>query len=368
MNEQWLPALNAVGNVGISMDEYRPRVNLRRAVLLIVLAIALLALAGWIIARENFYQVFEAIRSANPFYVAAAIAVYFLSIAIWAGRWQTALSFVHSRISLGTRYLILWATVFLNNITPGVRVGGDPFGRIYMLHKLENTTYSAGMASLVGEFALTPLLVISFMMAGFLLQFGRDSLQLSLIIIEAWVLAALVTLFLPRLFFGRRIALRGVSSITNRVVGWFGKRQNVQEIVRGIEAFYSSTYAIMDRWQKVLLVGAWTLLISAFDILRLYLIFLALGYHPTLSTLLIACSLPIIIGLIPFLPGGLVLVEGSLLSILAFWGVPLSVAIAATLIERGITFVLSTIVGAAAFSYLGVKIAAKSKVRNQLGV
>lgn len=356
---------DGVNSAGVKMEEYQPKINLRKVVSLIVLAIALMAVAGWLISRENFYQVFATIKTANASLVLLAIAIYFASLAIWAGRWQTALSFVDSRISFGTRYMILWATVFLNNITPGVRVGGDPFGRIYMVHKLENTSYSSAMASLVGEFAVTPLVVISFLMAGLLLEFGRGSLQLSLIIIEGWALAALVAVFFPRLFFKNRIALKRISSITDRVLGWFGKRKNVQEMVKGIEAFYSSTYAIMDKWQKVLAVGAWTILIGGFDILRLYVIFLALGYHPTLPMLLIASSLPIIVGLIPLLPGGLVLVEGTLVSILVFLGVPLSVAMAVTVIERGIMFVLSTIVGAGVFSYLGVKIATKSGVRRR---
>jgi uncharacterized protein (TIRG00374 family) len=89
-----------------------------------------------------------------------------------------------------------------------------------------------------------------------------------------------------------------------------------------------------------------------------------LGYHPELSMLLVASSLPIIAGLIPLLPGGLVLVEGSLMSIFALFGVPLNLAMAATVIERGITFVLSTIVGAGVFSYLGVKMAAKPEIQN----
>jgi glycosyltransferase 2 family protein len=347
------------------MDEYKPKINLRRMVFVVILAIVIMAVAGWLLARENFYEMFEAIRSANYLLIASAIATYFISVAIWAGRWQTALSFINCRISFGTRYLILCATVFLNNITPGARVGGDPFGRLYMLHKLENTSYSSGMASLIGDFALTPLLVVSFLMVGLFLQFWKGSLQLSLLFIAAWLLVSLGTVFMPRLFFKKRIALKGISNITSRVLGWFGRRKDVQATVEGIEAFYSSTYTIMDKWGKVLLIGGWTLLTGAFDILRFYAIFLALGYHPPLSTLLVASSAQIIVGLVPLLPGGLVLVEGSLISIFVLFGVPPNVAMAATLIERGIVFVLSSIVGAAVFSYLGVKMAAKPEVQNQ---
>ena len=348
------------------MDEYKPKINLRKMALVMVLAIILMAVAGWLLARENFYQTFEAIRSARLPLIAAAIAAYFISVAAWAGRWQTALSFINCRISFLSRYLILWGTIFLNNITPGARVGGDPFGRIYMLRKLENTSYSSGMASLIGEFALTPLVVVSLLMASLFLQFGKGSLQLSLLLMAAWVLASLGTVFVPRLFFKKRIALKGVSNITNRVLGWFGKRNDVQETLEGIEALYSSTYSIIDQWQKVLLIGSWTLVTSGLDIFRFYAIFLALGYHDfTFAALLGASSLPIIVGVIPLLPGGLVLVEGSLISILVLFGVPPEVAIAATVIDRAITFAMSTIVGAVVFSYLGVKMAAKSGVQNQ---
>jgi uncharacterized protein (TIRG00374 family) len=346
------------------MDEYKPKINLRRMALVAILTIIIMAVAVWLLSREDFYQMLEAIRGADYLLIASAIAAYFISVAIWAGRWQTALSFIDCRVSFITRFLILWATIFLNNITPGARVGGDPFGRIYMLRKLENIGYSSGMASLIGEFALTPLVVVSFLMAGLFLQFGKGSLQLSLVLIAAWVLASLGTVFFPRLL-KRRIALKGISSIASRILSRIGRLKDVQATVEGIEAFYSSTYTIMDRWQKVLLIGGWTLLTSGLDIFRFYAVFLALGYHPTFSTLLVASSIQIIVGVIPLLPGGLVIVEGSLISLFVLFGVPADVAIATTVIERAITFALSTIVGAGVFSYLGVKMAAKSAVQNQ---
>jgi uncharacterized membrane protein YbhN (UPF0104 family) len=57
-------------------------------------------------------------------------------------------------------------------------------------------------------------------------------------------------------------------------------------------------------------------------------------------------------------------VEGSMVSALTVLGVPLDLALAATVIERGISFVLSTMVGGAVFSYLGVRMAAKPEVQN----
>ncbi len=345
-------------------NEYKPKINLRKSVIVILLAIVLMTVAGWLLAHEDFYQMFVAIRSANRSLIAAAIAIYFLSVGIWAIRWQTALSFIKHRTSFGTRYLILCAAIFLNNITPVARVGGDPFGRVYMLHKLENISFSSGMASAVGEHALTPLAVVSFLMAGLVLQFGKESLQLRLIFMAVWVLAALGAVFIPRLLLRKRIAVKGLSSIISRVLGWVGKRENAQEIITGIETFYSSSYTTIDKWKKVLLTGSLTFLIWALDVFRLYAIFLALGYHSPISMLLIVSSLPTIVGLIPFLPGGLVLIEGSLISVIALFGVPLDVAMAVTVIERGISFVLSTIVGAVIFSYLGVKIAAKPAVQH----
>jgi uncharacterized protein (TIRG00374 family) len=346
------------------VDEYKPKINLRKSILLAALAIILMALAGWLLARENFYQMLEAVKSANPLLIASAVAIYFLSVVVWAARWQTALSAINCKTGFGTRYLILCATIFLNNITPFARVGGDPFGRVYMLNKLQNTSYSAGMASSLGEHLLAPVVMVSFLMAGLFLRFGKGSLLLSVIIIAAWVLISLGIIFGPRFFFKKKIAVRGISKFVSRVLSWFGKQKNTQEIMEELENFYSHTYATIDKGKTVLWIGLWSLLTGLLDIFRLYTIFLALGYYPEFSMLLIAYTLQPIVGLIPFLPGGLILIEGSLISLFTLFDVPLNLAMAATAIERGISFVLSTIVGAGIFSYLGVRIAIKPEVQN----
>jgi uncharacterized protein (TIRG00374 family) len=220
------------------------------------------------------------------------------------------------------------------------------------------------MASSLGEHLLAPVVMVSFLMAGLFLRFGKGSLLLSVIIIAAWVLISLGIIFGPRFFFKKKIAVRGISKFVSRVLSWFGKQKNTQEIMEELENFYSHTYATIDKGKTVLWIGLWSLLTGLLDIFRLYTIFLALGYYPEFSMLLIAYTLQPIVGLIPFLPGGLILIEGSLISLFTLFDVPLNLAMAATAIERGISFVLSTIVGAGIFSYLGVRIAIKPEVQN----
>ena len=87
----------------------------------------------------------------------------------------------------------------------------------------------------------------------------------------------------------------------------------------------------------------------------MFLIFCALGYSPKLQMLLLAVTLPAIVGLVPFLPGGLGTVDATITSVFLFFGVPLEIAISATLIERAISLVFGTAVGTCALSYLGIR-------------
>ena len=82
-----LPRFGTDCKFGVSMNnEYKPKVNLRKSIVLVALAIVVMAVAGWLLAQEDFYQMFAAIGSANRLLIASAIAIYFLSVAVWATR------------------------------------------------------------------------------------------------------------------------------------------------------------------------------------------------------------------------------------------------------------------------------------------
>lgn len=346
------------------MYEERPKLDLRKSIFRISVVVALVALAGCLLARENFFRMFEVLRGAEHSLLCTAIAIYFISVGVWAIRWQVALfstGGVDHRVNFGTLYLILCSAIFLNNITPVARVGGDPFGRVYLLRRLENVKYSSGMAASLSEHAFAPLFVASFLIGGLFLRFGRGSLEAAALSVGAWVFLLLGATTLTRSLLGRRVGAKRLGRLIIWILGRF-RKQDGRKATDEIETFYSAAYLVIGKWKSGLFIAGSTFIIWALDVLRFYIIFLALGYRAGLASLLLASSLPVIIGLIPLLPGGLVFTECSLISLFTLFSVPLGVGMAATLIERGISYVLSTAVGGGAFLYLGARAAIKPEI------
>jgi uncharacterized protein (TIRG00374 family) len=328
-----------------------------KSIIVIAAVLAVMALAVWLLMHEDFKDLLKVLREARRLLIAGAIATYFLSVVVWALRWRVALASLDCHASIAGLTLIVLSGIFLNNVTPMARLGGDPLGRVYLLQKRAHTRYSSSLAASIGEHAFDPFFTVVLLAGGLFLQSSGYSPWLRLMILVLGGAAAAGVAFGPRLFFKQRVWLEPVGRLVSRVTRWLWRRADRARIVQGVETFYAGIYTTIDTWKRGLLIAGLTSLIWAMDVLRFYLIFLGLGYHPTLGLLLLASSLPVVMGLIPFLPGGLVIVEGSLVALFVSHGVPLEIAMAVTIVERGISYVLSSIVGGAAFSYLGISTA-----------
>jgi uncharacterized protein (TIRG00374 family) len=86
-----------------------------------------------------------------------------------------------------------------------------------------------------------------------------------------------------------------------------------------------------------------------FEIMEMYVIFLSLGSgaHIPISVLIITYSISIISGWIPlFLPGGIGVVDSTMATLFILSGVPLEVALLATLLYRLASYWFNTVLGA----------------------
>jgi len=94
-------------------------------------------------------------------------------------------------------------------------------------------------------------------------------------------------------------------------------------------------------------------LIWVVEILRVYLIFIA--FNAYISPILIGAVfiLATLIGMIPLLPGGLGAVDGTMILFYTSGGISPSISAAATVIERLISFWMTTIIGFTILPYYG---------------
>lgn len=138
-------------------------------------------------------------------------------------------------------------------------------------------------------------------------------------------------------------AVRTVASVQLRVARWRGRPaprrpgSSVQRLLRALRAI-----GRRGGW-RLPLFGA--VLAVALDMLTLYFCFAAARYPVGFGVLLAGYGLPVLIGKVAVIPGGVGLVEASMLGIFAALGVPAPTAVTVMLAYRVISFWIPNLAG-----------------------
>ena len=149
----------------------------------------------------------------------------------------------------------------------------------------------------------------------------------------------------------------------NRVEGWiisivrrFYKKNTVElenSIHDSIVGFQHTMIVLMSNKKGLVYTLTLSFAIWIFEILRVYLVFLAFGANISLIVVGEVFIVSCLVGMIPLLPGGLGAVDGLMILLYSAAGIPASVSAAATLIERLISFWMATLIGMAILPYYG---------------
>lgn len=336
------------------MSERKVKINLRKVLPPIFVVVMVGILTLYLLAREQLLEMLNALQSASYSFIGLAIGVYVFSIALWATRWRIALSAIGHETRLRGLFATVWGSVFVNNLTPFTYSGGDPFARTYLLKKIARVPYSSGFAAAAGEFLLDLPIFLSFLAFGLLFSFGRVSTLPALFLLSSWIIVLLVVMpLLPRFLRGKAASGK-ITGIIWRITKMFRLNATKVKVSRGVSRFYKGAYSVVEKKRCVLSMTTIAALLWTFIIIRLFLIFQALGYSPPLQMLLLAATIPPFVGLVPLLPGGLGTVDTAFFLVYTGFGVPPGLAFSAILIDRAITYVFGTLVGGGALSYLGI--------------
>lgn len=275
----------------------------------------------------------EAAARADPAFIALAIAVYAVSVAIVAVRWRVVLSGVtRGRPPLRPLVLATLASGFVNNVTPAGRLSGEAC-RIVALVRLGLASKSRAAAviayervseapAILGIAAATLLVVGRFPRAR---AFQASSLLLPLLAL-AVAAACVVTVLtmVPQLAHPvRRLRVR-----------W----RTLASIAIAPSALATSA---------ILSAVIWSL-----DVVRVRLVAAAFHAPIGLTETATLTAITIVAGLVPTI-GGLGAIEGGLIAGMIGLGVAPADAVAITVVERGISYGLATVLGAGSLSLLG---------------
>jgi uncharacterized protein (TIRG00374 family) len=301
-------------------------------------------------------QIIEALKLANFWFILAAILVQILTYYLFALRW----SFINkiAKISIKVTDLLPMVLVGMgiNNITPSGRGGGEPV-KAYILSKYTNNSYESSFATVVADRALDtiPFLILAiitiFLM---ILQFNLDFLIITILIATVFIVT-IAFILLIYMSVNQKI-VKKIIPFMLRIIRIFYKKdpEKLEKRIKGAVYGFQSTMKLMLKDKDVLYKALpLSFIIWGSEILRVYLIFLAFGAQvsPVLITevFIISC----LIGMIPLLPGGLGAVDGMMILLFTSTGISSSISAATTVIERLISFWMTTITGLVLLPYYG---------------
>src|SRR3984885_9771981 len=292
------------------------------------------------------------LRHARPAFLAAAIVAQALSLGCYAQLYRRVLAALGARIRFRLAADVILATFFVSHLTPF----GSATGTVVNASALETEGIAAAttgeaiaLTSLTSTVALIVLLG-----TGFAATAGRH-------VSHQYLVIAGIALFLVLAALAAVLAVGAHPAAAGRAGRWAA---SVARHVRpGIDpekvAETSSQLAAQARSALAgrAFVASFGLAPGDlfFDLLSLDLVFVALRYQPGLGPLAVAYAVANIASAIPVTPGGLGVIEVTLVAITVGFGAPRATAVLAVLGYRIVNFWLPLIPGAIAYIRLRLR-------------
>ena len=325
----------------------RMRVHLSRAArymfLLIVLGLAVHLVLPQLASLQHSYQVIRGMRIWVVLLAAGAQVASYLGSGYLLG----ALARLSGgSVSMWTGTLMTLAGTSFGMIAGGI-VGSSAALYRWMRREGVRSEVSALAGTLPGMLDNLILVVIS--LAGSVHLLAAHDLSRRQIILFAAILTILAGISGLLLWgFRRRAELLRLAGAADR--RWRGK-QPADRIRGWLEGLFEAADMLMaGRWRGPALGATLNVL---FDMLTLYLLFAAAGGAVTPGVVLVGYGLPLLLGKMAFIiPGGVGVIESSMVGLYAGLGVPAPVAVVVVLAYRVLSFWLPLVLGFPLIVYL----------------
>ena len=315
-------------------------------------------------------KVIEALKKANPYYILLAIVIQIFTYYLLAFRWNVINKIANINVNTKSILPMILVGLSINNITPSARSGGEPV-RAFILSKYAKKPYEETFATAITDRALDmfPFIILSiiaviyFIIYFDLSKIDHGSLFLAIVIVSV-VGVTLLSVLLIYMSVNEKFGKKATTWIVKLIRRFYKKDpESLEEKVMIAISGFQKTMRRMFHDKKILYHALpLSFLIWATEIFRVYIVFSAFGIEVNPILIGVVFILASLIGMIPLLPGGLGAVDGVMIGFYSLAGIATSISAAATLIERLISFGMTTTLGIIFLPYYGESVLDKIKI------
>ena len=323
----------------------------KKAFTLLLIGFFVFAFLFHFVGVSNILQVF---KTANMSLILLAIIFQFLMVISWNLKWELLFRYLKINMSFSKLFPVLLVGNFGNAVTPGSRIGGEPF-RFYYLRK-ENIKSKDALTTILLERAYNLLAFILLAFFSILITIIRVALPLWLLILMLlslmFVLALTGSIFY--IFYKKEKGILITKKFSDKLlkkiykfhaVKFHGKRitfkEYQQHINRSINHFFNEVLSLGEI-KKLWIYGVFLSLLYFFQYFLLaYLMFWAVGVKIPFYLVVAFITIVNLIGLLTMVPSGAGVFELILVVFIKSVGASLPQAVAGVLLVRGLYYIFA---------------------------
>ena len=305
-------------------------------------------------------KVISSLKLANIYFVILAIGLQVCGYFLYTFRWKYLNHLTNNDFPFKELLPMVLVSLCVNNITPSGRGGGEPV-RAYLLSNKEDISFSESFATVIADRTLDtfPFIVLSIItIIGLIFNLTLDPLILTIMIIAVILIIAAVVLLIF-VSVNEAFGVKLTNWLSKLIIRIFKKRDpdKIRSTIEKAISGFQSTMKVLTSDKRILYYALpLSFLIWVFEILRVYVVFLAFG--STVSPIVIGEVFIVasLVGMIPLLPGGIGAIDGFMILLYSASGISPSISAAATVVERLISLWMTTILGLIILSFYGADV------------
>ncbi len=312
------------------------------------------------IGEIRLEKILYLVQGINWIYVVLGFFAFFMSFAFWNLRIMISLK---DKVNGSFFFFlsVLLAGSFLNTITPGARIGGEPL-RAHFIGKHYKKSRTGILACLVADKLFHIFVIALFFLFSlfYIAFFARIKSELGIFLWTIVVIMFLIIIvFLYFVFSKNKINLKWIFRHLYKLKLFKKRFKNEDDFYRYFNKkrnyFFSSLRYFVSHKETIFWKFLFSFLYWASLFSSSYLLFLSFGFKPPLISLIVVLSIANVFGEISPTPGGIGVFEGSMFLFFSSFGIPPPLAIVISIGTGLFNYFCSLILGGASLLYLRIK-------------